>query len=127
MTILVVENHPDTLTALSTLLEELGHTVTRARTIAEASIALRTNHFHVLLCDVGLPDGTGWDLMKEVADPGAIFAIAMSGFGTQLDAARSRAVGFRVHLVKPFKTVDLERALAAAAAELTTKYGQPGK
>jgi two-component system CheB/CheR fusion protein len=115
--ILVVENHEDTLRWLTLYLEELGHTVAGARTLAEARAALATGEHEVLLSDIGLPDGTGWDLLESEPLSGRIFAIAMSGFGQNANNARSRAAGYRHHLIKPFKLSELERVLAEAAQQ----------
>ena len=117
--ILVVENHADTLRWLTLYLEDLGHIITAAKTIGEAVIAMSARRFDVLLCDIGLPDGTGWELLarKHLRQPR--FAIAMSGFGMNMDHVRSREAGYRYHLLKPFKTAELDRLLAQAAAEQT--------
>lgn len=115
--ILLVENHEDTLRWLTLYLEELGHTVGTARTVAEARAALATGDYEVLLSDIGLPDGTGWELLEGAPRTGRLFAIAMSGFGMNADNGRSRAAGYRHHLVKPFKLVELDRALEEAARQ----------
>ncbi|HEX7862194.1 MAG TPA: response regulator [Verrucomicrobiae bacterium] len=117
LSVLVVENHPDTLQTLKAYLEDSGHQVHTAMTINEALRLLDGYAVDVLLCDIGLPDGTGWDLMQKL--PKKIFAVAMSGFGMNADAVKSRAAGFRHHLLKPFKAAELDRILAEAAAELS--------
>ena len=115
--ILVVENHEDTLRWLTLYLEELGHTVAGARTLVEARAALAIGEHEVLLSDIGLLDGTGWDLLESEPFSGRIFAIAMSGFGQNANSARSLAAGYRHHLIKPFKLSELERVLAEAAQQ----------
>jgi CheY-like chemotaxis protein len=117
--ILVVENHPDTLESLKWYLEDLGHHVFTSMTLREAGSLLRNCDCEMVICDIGLPDGTGWDLMDEIhKSPRPIFAVAMSGFGMNADSARSRAVGFRDHLFKPFKAAELDRVIAEAGKEL---------
>ena len=118
LSILLVENHEDTKYWLKVLLEDLGHVVTTASTLSEAVIKLCTERFSVLICDLGLPDGTGWDLFTTARLEQTPFAIAISGFGMYSDLQRSRASGFRAHLLKPFKASELEKLLAEAAAEL---------
>jgi two-component system CheB/CheR fusion protein len=113
MRIFIVENHPDTLDALKLYLEDLGHRVETAQTVKQALEQFPAAHPDLLFCDIGLPDGTGWELM-QVLRP-AVFAVAMSGFGMGADSARSRAAGFRYHLLKPFKVAELDKILAAAA------------
>ena len=101
--ILIVENHPDTLKWLTLYLEELGHTVFSARNLHEGIATFRECECTVLISDIGLPDGNGWQLLEQCAIRAPVFAIAMSGFGLNADSARSRAAGFRYHLLKPFK------------------------
>jgi CheY-like chemotaxis protein len=117
--ILIVENHPDTVKWLQLLLEDLGHQVAATRNLAEGRAALRQQKWDVLISDIGLPDGTGWELLEQGPRERPAFSIAMSGFGMNADSARSRAAGFRHHLLKPFKTSELEKLLAEASTELS--------
>jgi len=74
----------------------------------------------VLVSDLGLPDGDGWQLLRESREAGAFpYAIAMSGFGTFADVATSTEAGFRHHLVKPFEWDALKRLLGFALEECT--------
>lgn len=116
--ILIVENHADTLDSLKLYLEEMGHQVSTAMTVEQGESVLLRSNCNVLLCDIGLPDGTGLQLAEQAKKANRrIFAIAMSGFGTGADAMRSSKAGFRRHLLKPFKPSELDRTLAEAAAE----------
>jgi CheY-like chemotaxis protein len=85
---------------------------------------LRTGAHDVLISDIGLPDQSGWGLLTQAKLRHPIFAIAMSGFGTNADSARSQAAGYRHHLLKPFKTAELDKLLAEAAATLTSHDGK---
>ena len=113
----MVENHPDTLKYLTMYLETMGHTVVSARTVKEALAALPEAHCSVLISDIGLPDGNGWDLLKSASLEHPVYAIAMSGFGMNADRAKSRAAGFRHHLLKPFDPDQLDAMLEEAAQE----------
>ncbi len=117
--IFIVENHADTLCSLTLFLEEIGHTIFSARSMKEALAALPGAEFDVLLSDIGLPDGDGWELLRRAQLPHSIFAVAMSGFGANADRERSKAAGYRHHLVKPFEPGELEKTLAEAAAALS--------
>ena len=116
--IFVVENDADTLEHLQFYLEETGYTVLSARTMSEALEQLPVANCDVLISDLGLPDGTGWDLLSHLQLPHPIYAVAMSGFGAYADQSRSRAAGFRHHLQKPFTLESLDVVLAEAAREL---------
>jgi CheY-like chemotaxis protein len=115
--IFVVENHEDTRFLLCLLLEQLGHTVFSAPSLAAALDELPPTHCEVLISDIGLPDGNGWDLMARLGDERPPYAIAMSGFGMSSDRQRSLGVGYRHHLLKPVEPNQLERLLDEAADE----------
>ena len=116
--IFVVENHEDTRFLLVLLLEQLGHTVFSAPSLGEALAELPSARCDVLISDIGLPDGNGWELMTQLGDERPRYAIAMSGFGMSSDRQRSLGVGYRHHLLKPVEPNQLERLLDEAAAEV---------
>ena len=116
--VFVVENHVDTREFLKFMLEELGHTVLVADTMAKALRDVPAANCDVLISDIGLPDGDGWELLSRLDLPRPIYAIAMSGFGMSSDRVRSKAVGYRHHLVKPMGLEQLESILSSAAEEL---------
>jgi two-component system CheB/CheR fusion protein len=109
--IFVVENHKDTLLWLTRYLEEMGHTVRSARTKSEALEALPGAGCEVLISDIGLPDGDGWELLRAIPPAQRIYAIAMSGFGMTADRAKSAAAGYRHHILKPFDPSILDAIL----------------
>ena len=115
--ILVVENHADTLKYLSMYLESMGHRVRSAHTMREALEQLSAEPCDVLISDIGLPDGDGWELMLEAHLPPSVYAIAMSGFGMGPDQSRSKAAGYRRHLLKPFTPDQLDEYLTEAQRE----------
>jgi len=117
LAILVVENHPDTLKYLSVYLEQLGHTVRCATTMAEALEKLAAAPSDMLISDIGLPDGDGWQLIERAQSATPIYAIAMSGFGMGSDQSRSKAAGYRHHLLKPFTPDQLDQYLQEAQRE----------
>jgi CheY-like chemotaxis protein len=68
----------------------------------------------VLISDIGLPDGDGWQLMEKLGNHRPRFAIAMSGYGTSNDQRKSHAAGYDHHLVKPFIPDALQALLSGA-------------
>jgi two-component system CheB/CheR fusion protein len=115
--IFVVENHADTLKWLTLYLQQLGHTVSSARSVAEALQALPKGSWDVFISDIGLPDGDGWELLKKAHLPHEVYTIAMSGFGMNADRSRSKTAGYRHHMLKPFDPEELDGLLAEAARE----------
>lgn len=111
--LLLVEDHEPTLQVLSRMLTRAGHSVVGARTVAEALAAAAANTFDAVISDLGLPDGTGTDLMERLRDAYRLRGIALSGYGMAADIARSLAAGFSAHLIKPIDFTQLRRALTA--------------
>ena len=73
-----------------------------AGTCAGALEVCGKEEFDLLISDVGLPDGSGYDLMREVqARRCAAIGIAVSGYGSEQDVEQSKQAGFSEHLVKP--------------------------
>ena len=118
MRIFILENHADTLECFRVYLQSLGHEVFSATTLNEALEKLPKTKCDVLFSDIGLPDGTGWDLVAELKDSIPKYAVAMSGFGMVEDRAKSLATGFRHHLLKPVSPETVEKLLCEAEAEL---------
>ena len=116
--VFIVENHEDTRFLLGLLLEQLGHTVASAGTVQEALDNIPGSRSDVLISDVGLPDGNGWELLVRLGDERPPYAVAMSGFGMSSDRERSLAAGYRHHLLKPVEPNQLERLLDEAATEI---------
>jgi PAS domain S-box-containing protein len=112
--ILLVEDHGDTAKILARLLQVEGHEVTHAGDVATAlKLAGDAWGFDLLISDLGLPDGTGYDLMHELtARQGEVAAIALSGYGMAEDVERSMAAGFKVHITKPVGLRKLQEAIA---------------
>jgi len=106
--ILLVEDHSDTANALRRLLANLGHSVTIGNTMAAAMERLKAMPFDLLLSDIGLPDGTGIDLIREVRRRYNIPAVAVSGFGMDADVDKCKEAGFDAHLTKPVNLKKLE-------------------
>jgi len=108
--VLLVEDHRDTARVMARILRDAGLKVEWAPTVAEALHMASESHFEVLISDIGLPDGSGLDLMRQLKAKQAIVGIALSGFGMEDDIRRSREAGFNLHLTKPlnFKVL-LER------------------
>ena len=117
--IFLVENHRDTLESMQMYLEIMGHTVESARDMKSALAALPAAECDVLISDIGLPDGDGWELLRQVRLPHPIYAVAMSGFGLGADCVRSKEAGYRHHLLKPFDPAELDVLLHEAASELS--------
>lgn len=112
LNLLMVEDHEPTLQVLSRLLQRAGHKVTTAGTVGDALEIAAKNKFDLVISDLGLPDGSGIDLMAALRDDHGLEGIALSGYGMEEDLARSKKAGFVAHLIKPIDFAQLKRALA---------------
>jgi two-component system CheB/CheR fusion protein len=100
--ILLVDDDGETTQMLGTVLEMEGHEVRTADSVATALATAAEAKFDVLVSDVGLPDGSGLDLMRELRGRGwELPGIALSGYGQPTDVRQSLAAGFSEHVVKP--------------------------
>jgi DNA-binding response OmpR family regulator len=113
--VFLVENHEDTVRYMRLYLEQLSYEVCVATDMASALREIPESRCDVLISDIGLPDGDGWQLMERLGDHRPLFAIAMSGYGTVNDQRRSRAAGYDHHLVKPFAPDGLVALLREAS------------
>ena len=106
MRILLVEDHEDTNRSLTQLLRRRGYHVQPAHNVRNALDLAATEEFDIVVSDIGLPDGTGVDLMQRLNATRPIAGIALTGFGMEEDIQKSHDGGFYHHLVKP---VDLNK------------------
>jgi CheY-like chemotaxis protein len=110
--ILLVEDHADTAFVLAKLLRSFGHRVQTAESCQTARRLFQTNpDVDVLLLDLGLPDGDGCDLLRELHQIRKIPAIAVTGYANKDDIERSQAAGFVAHITKPFALDQLTATL----------------
>lgn len=113
--VLIVDDNDDGRAMLELLLHAMGHEVLTAANGAEALQLLAQASPEVALIDIGLPDIDGWEVARRAGTltrRPAPRLIALSGFGQPEDHARSMAAGFALHLTKPVRPEQLQRALA---------------
>jgi len=91
---------------MSKLLKTMGHDVKTVFSLASAIAATNTAEYDLLLSDIGLPDGSGLDLMRQLREQYAGKAVALTGYGMEEDIRNSHAAGFTAHVTKP---VDVDR------------------
>jgi len=119
--ILVVDDEPDTRDGLAALLEAAHATVVVAESAFTALDRLRTVRPDVIVSDITMPDGDGYQLMRMVrsrtADEGGWTpAIALTGRVDSLDQTRALLAGFQVHLAKPVGALELMVTIKSVVA-----------
>jgi signal transduction histidine kinase/ActR/RegA family two-component response regulator len=119
--ILLVEDHVDTAHVMVRLLRRMGHAVTHASNV-EVALTLareqaRGDGLDLVMSDLGLPDGSGLDLMKILSAEYGLRGIALSGYGMEDDLRQSLAAGFSQHLTKPVDPTDVRKAIEHTIAQ----------
>ncbi len=112
--ILVIEDNVDAAATLRDFLELSGHEVELAASGTDGVQAARQLHPEVVLCDLGLPGMTGYEVATALRkDPETRSAklIAVTGYGRDEDRRRSKEAGFDLHLTKPVDPNQLKALL----------------
>ena len=126
LNILIVEDNEDAAATLADLLAMDGHAVTIAGTGQAGVAAALARPPDALICDVGLPDMSGHDVIRAIrarSDGAHVFATALTGYAQPQDREAALAAGFDAHLPKPPPLEELEALLAEAARRRRTPAG----
>jgi len=114
--ILVVEDHADTLRVLARLLDHFGHEISVPNGAQSALEIVDSKEFDVVLSDIGLPDGTGYEVIAQAKRKQPIKGVALTGFDKDEDIKRSKEAGFDFHLSKPVDFHELRMVLTQLGA-----------
>ena len=117
--ILIVDDNRDAADSLGLLLRLDGHEVREANNGPKAIVVASEFHPDLIFLDIGMPGMDGYQVatrLRANPDLDDVRVIALSGYGTDLDRARSRAAGFDDHLVKPAEIGLVESILASLPA-----------
>lgn len=109
--VLLVDDHHDTCLGMKRMLERRGYQITIAHSAEQAVEKVLTEEFDLLISDIGLPDRSGYELMREVRLNKRLPGIALSGFGSEQDVNQAREAGFAEHLTKPINFERLEKTI----------------
>ena len=112
--VLVVDDHPDTADSLAQVVEMFGYEAEIARDASSAIARARATRPDVLLCDIGLPGNSGYDIARALRseDLGAAMTlVAISGYAQPEDIRAALDAGFDLHLAKPPQIEELHRVL----------------
>ncbi len=110
-TILLVEDNPDSLSALAMSLSQLGYEVRPANSLRAALAASEREGYDLIVSDLELGDGTGLDLLRTLGSGRSVPAIALTGYGSEEDRKMCLEAGFEMHIVKPVRTRQLSEAI----------------
>jgi len=111
--VLVVEDNEDLREMMCALLASRGCAVSSAAD-GRTAVALAGNALpQVAFVDIDLPDISGYEVARLLAEQGGIRLVAVTGYGQPDDVQRALAAGFDRHLKKPVRLEDLEQAIGA--------------
>lgn len=119
--VLLVEDHPDTATALVQLLKFFGYDGQTAATAAEALELSAQQPFDIVISDLTLPDITGHELMQQIRQFSTVPSIALSGLSGDEEVDKSKDAGFCDHLFKP---IDMDELHASIQRVMSSRPGQ---
>ena len=111
LSILLVDDHADSLELLARLLRRCGHRVATARRVDEAVRAVTRERFDILVSDIGLPDGCGTEVMRAIKAEQGVPGIALTGHGEEHYIKACAEAGFAARLLKPVVFHELVAAM----------------
>jgi CheY-like chemotaxis protein len=108
-----VDDNRDAADTLAEIVEMLGHRADVAYDGPSAIARARETSPHVVLCDIGLPGMSGYEVAKELRAVAGdrLMLVAVTGYAQPEDVRRALESGFDRHLAKPPRAEDLERLL----------------
>lgn len=122
--VLLVEDNTDAAMMLRELLEMRGHAVDIAGTGTEALEVLRRDAKELVLCDIGLPGMSGYDVAHAIRGDASLrdtLLVALTGYGQPEDRERSARAGFDAHVTKPVSMAELDEVFARLAPRVRAR------
>jgi two-component system CheB/CheR fusion protein len=117
--VLIVDDYDDARDSLCILLQHLGYACATAPNAAAALKAAPAFLPDVVIMDLALPGTDGYEtarLLRGLPGLSGVRIVALTGYGRDIDAQRSRKAGFAAHLVKPADPVALQKLLERLGA-----------
>jgi len=116
--VLIVEDNRDSAESLRMALELGGCCeVAVAHTGPDGVAAAKTFRPQVVLCDIGLPGFSGFEVARRIRAEanGSVVLVALTGYGRDEDREQARSAGFNRHFTKPVDFAELEAVIGAVA------------
>ncbi len=120
--ILVVEDHGDTRRTLARLLSHFGHQISAADSKQSALEMIAAKRFDVVLSDIALPDGSGYDVISQAKREQTVSGVALTGFDRDEDVQRGKKAGFDFYLSKPVDFHQLRTVLGQIGSQTVREF-----
>jgi CheY-like chemotaxis protein len=118
--VLVVDDQAEMRELLATILCMENAEVRTAGSLDETMKIMTDWNPEILICDIAMPGGSGYELIKRLRDGGcATPAIAITARAGVEDSASSLAAGFQMHMPKPIEPHELVVSIASLTGRLT--------
>ncbi len=107
---LIVDDAPDVAEMIAMLLQHTGYTVATAFSANDALATAESEHFDIIISDIGMPGMNGYDLaeaLRRLPDYAAVPLVAVTGFSMYDDRERALSSGFNAFLSKPINPLTL--------------------
>ena len=101
--ILLLEDDKSLVTGLTLALGRAGYALDTARTLAEANRLWQAGRYDLLMLDVTLPDGTGFDFCREVRRTSGVPILFLTASDEEMDIITGLDLGGDDYITKPFK------------------------
>lgn len=125
MHVLLVEDNPSLLELVRSHLKKIGHTVDRVQTLSDALMLASDGDHDMVLLDLGLPDGDGLSVLRELRRKGNLVpVIVLSARGTLDDRISSLDAGADDYMIKPFNLDELVARIRAIERRGTSRREQ---
>jgi signal transduction histidine kinase/ActR/RegA family two-component response regulator len=116
ITVLTVDDEPDALEMMVSVLEGAGAIVLAAKSADEALRLAVANHPDVLVSDLGMPGTDGYSLMTQIratlGDEAPRITVALTAYASERDRERSALAGYQRHMAKPVDPLELVDVIA---------------
>ena len=119
-TVLLVEDDKTILMGLEYSLKQEGYNVVCFSTVSEARAFLREGRFDLALLDLGLPDGSGYDLCRLIRQAGNTPVVFLTAYDDEVNVVMGLDMGADDYISKPFRV----RELLSRLRTVLRRYGQ---
>lgn len=124
MEVLVIEDDPSVRTLVKAVLEHKGNTVAQAENAANGRELAIRDEYDIIILDLGLPDGDGFDIAKDIRDQEITTPILVLSAEQETDVKiKCLKVGADDYLTKPFNTEELMARIEAISRRSGSSSG----
>lgn len=109
----LIEDEPDLAAMLAAFLDQNGFRVVQALDATAGAALLTSETLDLIVLDLGLPDGNGFDLLRSIRRNGDVPVIIVTGRGEEPDRVIGLELGADDYLVKPFSARELTARIRA--------------